>query len=243
MFICVRKFHLRLAAVCLCCAALGSAFLLCAREEAQPVFSIREGAPVTVIVDPGHGGVDGGAVSPDGTAESQLNLDIALRVEDLLRFTGQRTGMTRREDVSIHSPEADTIRAKKVSDLKNRVNLVNSTENAVLLSIHQNSLPSSPSTWGAQAFYNTQEGGEALAEAVQVTMNQCINTQRAKEAKAIGSGVYLMKHIEAPGVLVECGFLSNQEEAARLRTAEHQRKIACAIVSGFLRGMAGEDVP
>ena len=240
MFICIRRIHLRLAAWVLVCV-LGTAGLLYGRQGAvKPVFSVREGAPVTVIVDPGHGGEDGGALSPDGVEESEVNLAIALRVESLLRFAGQRTDMTRREDVSIHDAAAQTIRQKKSSDLKNRVQLVNSTENAVLLSIHQNSLPSSTATWGAQAFWNRQEGGEPLAKAVQDSLNACINTHRAKEAKAIGSDVYLMKNIQTPGVLVECGFLSNAEETVRLGQEAHQRKIACAIVSGLLRGMAGE---
>jgi len=242
VFICIRRIHLyRTALIGICVCSLCLACFLEAETAARPVFHIREGAPVVIIVDPGHGGEDGGAVSPEGVAESRLNLEIALQVNDLLRFLGQKTDMTRREDVSIHSEEAQTIRQKKTSDLKNRVALVNGTENALLLSIHQNSLPSSTATHGAQAFWNGQEGGEALAKAVQEALNACINTHRAKEAKPIGSGVYLMRTITAPGVLVECGFLSNGEETARLQTAEHQRKIACAIVSGVLRGMAGEE--
>ena len=241
MFVCIRKRFLYLAAAAVFGCVMLGLLLAGSGDEVRPVFSVREGAPVTVILDPGHGGEDGGAVSPDGVLESRLNLETAGRVEALFRFLGQRTEMTRREDISIHGPEATTIREKKVSDLKNRVNLVNGTENAVLLSIHQNSLPSSPQTHGAQAFYNREEGGEVLAKAVQEALNTAVNTHRAKEAKAIGSGVYLMKNIHAPGLLVECGFLSNSEETARLQTAEHQRKIACAIVSGFLRGMAGEE--
>jgi len=85
-----------------------------------------------------------------------------------------------------------------------------------------------------------EEAAKMLAAAVQETLNLCINTHGAKEAKAIGSGVYLMKNIHAPGILVECGFLSNQEETAALQTPEHQRKLTCAIAAGLLRGMAGE---
>lgn len=242
MFICIRKIHLRLAAGLLCgLSVIAAVFLQGGGNPAsQPVFGLRQGIPVTVIVDAGHGGEDGGAVSAGGVKESDLNLSIALRVNDLLRFAGQRTDMTRREDISIHSESAETIRQKKASDLKNRAALVNGTENSVLLSIHQNSLPSSPETHGAQAFRNGQEGAELLAEEIQSALNTCVNTHRAKEARAIGSDVYLMKNIYVPGVLVECGFLSNPEETALLQTPEHQRKLTCAIVAGVLRSMAGE---
>ena len=243
MFICMRSVWLYRAALALICVCSLCLAHLEANDTVRPVFHVRQGAPVTIIVDPGHGGMDGGAVSPEGVTESNLNLEIALQVNDLLRFLGQRTDMTRREDISIHDPTATTIRAQKASDLKNRVALVNGTENAVLLSIHQNSLPSSPVTHGAQAFWNGQEGGEAIAKAVQEALNTTINTKRPKEAKSISSGVYLMKHTAAPGILVECGFLSNGEETALLQTPAHQRTLTCAIVTGLLRGMAGEEGP
>lgn len=195
-----------------------------------------------MVLDPGHGGEDGGAVSSDGVAESQINLDVALRVEDLLRFSGWQTKMTRREDVSIHSEGASSTREKKASDLKNRVNLVNGTQNAILLSIHQNSLPSSVVTHGAQAFFNEQEGADTLAKLIQDSLNHAINKERPKQAKAMDPSIYLMKKAMAPGILVECGFLSNQAETILLQDAVHQRKLAAAIAAGFLRGMAGEEV-
>lgn len=206
-----------------------------------PAFAPQGAPPVTIVVDPGHGGEDGGAVSSDGVAESQINLALSLRVRDLLHFCGQGTVMTREEDRSIHSDGADTIREKKVSDLRNRVALVNETENAVLLSIHQNSLPSSPQTHGAQAFWNGQEGAQALAEAVQAALNTAINSERPKEAKAMGSSVYLMKNAQAPGVLVECGFLSNEAETTRLQDDSYQRRLAAAMTAGLLAGLYGEE--
>ena len=111
-----------------------------------PVFAAREEVPVTVVIDPGHGGEDGGAVSTDGVEESQINLAISRQVNDLLRFAGQRTVMTRTEDVSICDEGLSTVRQRKASDIRNRVSIVNSRENAVLVSIHQNSLPSSTVT-------------------------------------------------------------------------------------------------
>lgn len=242
VIICIRKIHLRLMVLFLCFfVGLGAVLWYGHMPQPASAFAAWEGVPITVIVDPGHGGEDGGAVSADGVEESQINLSVALRVNDLLRFSGWRTRMTRTEDTSIHSGDAATARQKKVSDLKNRVAIINGTENAVLLSIHQNSLPSSSVTHGAQVFWNKQEGAEALAKSVQNSLNTVINTERAKEAKPIPSTIYLMKNALVPGILVECGFLSNKEETVRLQEPVYQRKLASTVCVGFLRGMAGEE--
>ena len=119
--------------------------------------------------------------------------------------------------------------------------MVNGMENAVLVSIHQNSLPSSPVTHGAQTFWNRQEGAEALARTLQAGLNPVVNTHRAKEPKQIPDSIYLMNHVDAPAVLVECGFLSNREEAARLQQADYQKTLAAVIAAGYLRWSAGED--
>lgn len=199
--------------------------------------------PVTVVIDPGHGGEDGGAVSSDGVEESQINLAVALQVNDLLRLMGQRTTMTRTEDVSTCDQGLATIRQRKASDLKNRVALVNGMENAILLSIHQNSLPSSPVTHGAQVFWNRQEGAEGLAELVQASLNETINAGNEKHAKQIPPTIYLMKNVTAPGIIVECGFLSNAAETQRLQELSYQRKLAAAIAAGYLRCLSGEELP
>lgn len=209
-------------------------------NEIVPTFAARNENPVTIVVDPGHGGEDGGAVSPDGVQESRINLEVSLKVNDFLRFAGQRTVMTRSEDVSIHT-EGETIRARKASDIRNRVALVNETENAVLLSIHQNSLPSSAVTHGAQVFWNTEPGAEKLAEVVQDTLNGTINAGNEKNSRQIPSTIYLMKHVTAPAILVECGFLSNTAETAQLQEATYQRKLAAAITAGYLCCLAGEE--
>ena len=191
--------------------------------------------PVTVVLDPGHGGEDGGAVSPEGVAESGINLEIALRVRDIFRLMGQPAVLTRSSDVSLGDPALGTVRQRKASDIRRRVEMVNGTENSILLSIHQNSLPSSPDTHGAQVFWNGAEGGQALAEDIQAALNAVVNEGNPKRAKAMGTGVYLMRHAAVPAALAECGFLSNGEETARLQTADHQREIAAALAAGCLR--------
>ena len=231
----LRRRHLCLMGLFFCFVAALAAVLWhgsAAYTSAFGAAAIGEGP--TVVVDAGHGGEDGGAVAADGTVESGLNLAIALRVRDLLAFAGVNTVMTRTEDAAIYDDSASTLREKKVSDLKNRAELVNATENAVLLSIHQNSLPSSPATHGAQAFFNGAEGAAPLATSVQEALNQAVNTEKAKNPAAIGSSVYLMKNITAPGVLVECGFLTNAGEAAQLKSEAYQLRLAAAITAGLL---------
>ncbi len=207
--------------------------------KTEAVFRAEEKITASVVIDPGHGGEDGGAVAQDGTSESGINLDLALQLRELYRFCGTEPLMTRETDISIHSDGAETIREKKVSDLKNRVDLINSQPRAVLISIHQNSLPEAPSVHGAQAFYNAVDGAAQYAASVQEMLNHVIN-ERDKTEKQIPSSIYLMQHAEVPAILVECGFLSNAEETAALQTPQHQMRLALAILCGYYHT---EDIP
>ena len=238
MILWIRKAELRKALLC-CGGFLCAAFAFHALTTGLPVisaFSTAEKPHVTVVIDPGHGGEDGGAVSPGGVQESHINLALSKRLRDLLCFAGIPTVMTREEDVTICDEGLGTIRARKTSDIRNRVAIVNGTENAVLLSIHQNSLPSSTVTHGAQVFWNQQEGAKELAEAIQTSLNGAINVGNEKHTKQIPPTVYLMKHVTVSAVLVECGFLTNQEETRRLQDETHQRTLAISIAAGYLRG-------
>ena len=242
MILLIRKRTLLYTWLAVCMIGLSAIFLAGSRRAFTPTGAMGQGSSAqTVVIDPGHGGQDGGAVAPDGTEESEINLAISQRLEHLLRFAGVPTEMTRREDCMVCDPGLDTMRQRKVSDIRNRTALVNGIPNAVLLSIHQNSLPSSPATHGAQAFRNRQEGAEALARTLQAGLNPVVNTHRAKEPKQIPDSIYLMNHVDAPAVLVECGFLSNREEAARLQQEDYQKTLAAVIAAGYLRWMAGED--
>ena len=240
----IRKRTLLSAWLLICLGCLSAVFWSGSRQASVPVSGAeQESGPAlqAVVIDPGHGGQDGGAVAPDGTKESGINLAISLRLEQLLRFAGVPTEMTRREDCMVCDPGLDTMRQRKVSDIRNRTALVNGIPNAVLLSIHQNSLPSSPATHGAQAFRNRQDGAETLAQLLQCNLNAVVNTHRAKEAKLIPESIYLMNHVTVPAVLVECGFLSNAEETLRLRQADYQMTLAVTIAAGYLQWAAGEE--
>ncbi len=202
-------------------------------------FSLNEGVTViaensiisstrTIIIDAGHGGIDGGAVSCTGTYESKLNLEIALRLNDLFRILGYRTVMIRDTDRSIHT-SGDTIAQKKLSDLKERVRIVNETDNGLLISIHQNYFTQSKYS-GAQVFYANNEQSKALANALQSAICETVNSGSNRKAKE-STGVYLMKHIQNTGILVECGFLSNPDEEQKLRSEGYQKLISCVIAT------------
>ncbi|NLU23524.1 MAG: N-acetylmuramoyl-L-alanine amidase [Clostridiales bacterium] len=213
-------------------AVIVSAFVF--REPVQTAFSAKtaDTYPV-VIIDAGHGGEDGGAVSDNGVAESHINLAVAQKLQETLSFLGCRTVMTRTEDKGTYSDDAASMRQKKVSDLKNRVKLVNDIENDCLISVHQNSLPGYPTVRGAQVFYNTEEGSSDMAEQVQSQLNLTINAGNEKQTKKIPATIYLMKNVTCPAILVECGFLSNPEETQRLQDEAYQLKLAMSIAAGY----------
>ncbi len=233
MIVLIRKSHLGFSALLLAAVAGMAAILWQGSESISTFSSASGGEDACVVVDPGHGGEDGGAVARDGTVESGLNLQVALRVNDLLRFLGQDTVLTRREDISIYSDGAQTLHQKKVSDLKNRVALVNGLPNAVLISIHQNSLPGSPKTHGAQVFYNGVEPASTLAASTQERLNQSVNAGSGKTPKRISNSIYLTKNVTAPAIIVECGFLSNTGDTARLQEPGYQLRLATAVVAGY----------
>lgn len=184
-----------------------------------------------IVLDPGHGGEDGGAVSANGVRESGLNLEISLRTRDLLRFLGIPVVMTRETDLSIHSPEAVTVSEKKISDLKNRVALVSDTENPILVSIHQNMFAESK-YYGTQLFYADSDPSRQLAEELQALFAAELDPSNHRRAKPC-ENVYLLSKISCPGVLVECGFLSNPKEEALLQSAEYQKKLAAVLAAGL----------
>ena len=188
----------------------------------KAITTISENAAIKdrqcVIIDAGHGGVDGGATSCTGVLESTLNLEIALRLNDLMHLLGIKTVMVRTTDKSIHT-EGESIAAKKVSDLKARVKLANNTENALLISIHQNYF-SDPRYSGAQVFYANTAGSDVLAKQLQETFKNTMNPGSNRQAKK-----------SSTGVLIECGFLSNRQEEYKLRSKDYQLNICSVIAS------------
>ncbi len=187
----------------------------------------------TVIIDAGHGGVDGGAVSADGIVEKHINLSIAVKLKMLCEIFGYNVIMTREDDISIHDADATTIKAQKTSDLHNRLKIANEYPNAILISIHQNKFQSASSK-GMQVFYSSNDAGsKLLAEAIQSFTKQNLMKDNERVIKPITKSVYLIYNAKQPAVLVECGFLSNREEAKLLNDEEYQQKIAFCIFGGL----------
>lgn len=214
---------------CVCTMALA---LLGAYWGSAVVTVISEGLPFErehcIILDPGHGGEDGGATSCTGRMESNYNLEISRRLDDLLHLLGYQTVMTRTSDVSIYTT-GDTIAKKKISDLKERVRIVNNTSNALLVSIHQNQFSDSRYS-GAQVFYAKTDGSKELGQKLQTELVASLNPGSTRKCKPV-SGVYLMENIRCTGVLIECGFLSNPQEEAKLRNSEYQKQLCCVIAA------------
>ena len=181
-----------------------------------------------IVIDPGHGGEDGGAISCTGILESTFNLEIALRLDSLFHLLGYETKMIRKSDTAVHT-EGNSIAARKASDLKARVRMANETENGLLISIHQNYFDQSQYS-GAQVFYAKTEGSQALAQTLQNALRSALNPGSTRKEKPT-SGVYLMEHITCPGILIECGFLSNPDEEAHLRDSAYQKKLCCTIAA------------
>lgn len=207
------------------------AMVSCVIQTSMPVHNTE----CHLILDAGHGGEDGGAVSLNGVPESQINLAIVMKMDDILSFYGVSPILLRREDISLHDAEAETLREKKVSDLKNRVSAIQSADKATLISIHQNTYPTGD-VRGLQSFYAPTEGSKELAQLLQNAVQTTIQQENRRTAKQIPKSVYLMNHISCRAVLVECGFLTNPEEEELLRSESYQRKLASVLSAAWLEG-------
>lgn len=203
-------------------------------KNSTAVFSVVGRFPdSTLILDPGHGGEDGGAVSPTGQVESEINLAIALKMDGIMGMYGVNTILTRSEDVSIYDSPAKTLREKKVSDIHNRVAMVESTDHATLISIHQN-IFSNPKYRGTQIFYANGEISLPLAKLTQDNVRTYLDPNNTREPHVIPRSVYLMNHISCRAILVECGFLSNPEEERQLQQSSYQTKLAMVLAASYL---------
>ena len=182
----------------------------------------------TLVLDAGHGGEDGGAVSVAGRREADVNLAVCLRAKSLAALLGIPCATTREEDRSLHTVTG-SIAQRKVSDIKNRVAFVESVDRPLLVSIHQNHFPQGK-YHGAQVFYAATDGSEELAQGMQTILRDTLDSTNHRKIKR-SAGVYLMENVHCPAVLVECGFLSNAAEEEKLHDPNYQIKIAAAIIA------------
>ena len=229
-----KKLLLFWAPVLLIATSILSVLVAAAKVQSIASAAAAVGDKPLIILDPGHGGMDGGATGPDGLLEKDLNLAISLNLRDLLRFAGYSVLLTRETDCSIHDSGASTIRQMKVSDIHNRMKIMQEHPGSIFISIHQNHFTQSK-YWGAQFFYPTSEdSGKALAEELRKTFCAQLQPDNTREIKPSGSDIYLMQHATTTAVLAECGFLSNPDEAAKLSSPEYQKQAAFALFCGIL---------
>ena len=201
-------------------------------DESTAVMSENSVSPV-IVIDAGHGGEDGGA-SANGLLEKDINLSIALKLRDMLTISGYKVIMTRDSDVSVYDSTADTTREKKVSDLKNRAEMINSSQNNILVSIHQNKFEQSQ-YFGTQMFYSKNDPKSAvLAEELRKSVTGMLQPDNKRELKQADSNIYILDKAQVPAVIVECGFLSNEEEAKKLADSDYQQKMAFSVYSGII---------
>ena len=183
-----------------------------------------------IIIDPGHGGLDAGKVGVNGKEEKEINLNISLKIQELLKGRGVKVKMTRTDD--------ERLAENQVEDLKARASLMNKEKPDLVVSIHQNSYHEE-SVSGAQVFYYTDSRqSERAAGIIQEALKEA-DPENTKKAKG-NNTYYILKKTEVPVVIVECGFLSNYEEAEKLADEDYQQKLAEAAVKGIMQYLEGE---
>lgn len=222
------------------CVLLVFAVVLAWTTGEQVVQAIAQShAARTLVIDAGHGGFDGGAIGSNGTTEQDINLSIAKRVQLLVSFFGVQTVMTREDTNALDYDPSRPVRENKVSDIKARQKIVEQTANPIFVSIHLNKF-SDAQYHGAQVFYSTNHaGGCALAELLQDALITGCDPSNTRQAKPADQSIYLMKVLECPAVIVECGFLSNPSEEELLGDSAYHKKLAASIVTGYLRYESG----
>ena len=207
--------------------------LTAAEEQARPV----------LVIDAGHGGQDGGAAAADGTPEKDINLAIALKLKEIAAQYPVDVVMTREEDVSLHTDEEAAVRTQKRQDLLRRKEIIAASDAELAVSIHLNSFPEDKSVYGAQVFFPRDElvrtegrtyehSAQEYAESIQKSLEMNIEDGRERSVASKGD-VLLLTEPVCPIVLVEGGFLSNEQECQKLKTGEYQEKLALAIWEGI----------
>ncbi|MBP3369557.1 MAG: N-acetylmuramoyl-L-alanine amidase [Clostridia bacterium] len=188
----------------------------------------------TVIIDAGHGGEDGGAVGIDGTAEKDLNLDIARKLYDALTQSGIPCVMTRNEDILLYDRNQDYRGRKKALDMQARLDIARQYDNAIFISIHQNSFPVEKYS-GFQAYYSpNNQSSQALASHIESGVRERLQPENKRVAKCSDGKIYLLDKLTCPAVLLECGFLSNADECAKLGTEEYRTQLARSVADSII---------
>ena len=202
------------------------------KKEIVPTVSLPVSGK-TIVIDAGHGKPDEGAQSSNGTTEAATNLKIALKLQNLLEQSGTTVILTRSDENAIYDIDAKTLKQKKISDIHNRVKIGNESSADLFVSIHLNKIPQQQYD-GWQTFYKAGSNeGKKLAESIQNNLNEAIQKENNRVAKTIDN-IYIIKHVEIPITIVECGFLSNPTEEKKLLEDDYQNRLAWGIYNGII---------
>ena len=236
MFAVIHLKKLRILAAAALLFLLGTAIIniVGRADTGAEAFASEDPSPVTLVIDAGHGGLDGGASAADGTVESEINLAIALKMREIARLFGIEPVLTREAETLDYPQNVGTIREKKVWDQKTRVALINSTPNAVLISVHQNTYPDARPN-GTEVLYGKAAGSDSLAALTQNNLITQLCPDNRRVAAPISDKIYLMKNVICPAILVECGFLSNEVEAKKLESDVYRTELALVLISSYLQ--------
>ena len=187
-----------------------------------------------IVLDAGHGGEDGGAVSSSGVVESDINLQFTKKLKDILSLNGYKIVMTREDNSDLADKSIDTVSGRKKSDMHRRLDIYNSHIQNVAISIHQNIFPAS-SCKGTQVFYATQtQSGKVLADNITDTVKKYLQPDNQRLSKPTNGSIFLLDNAKIPAVIVECGFLSNSEELKQLCDQDYQKKLSYCVFLGLL---------
>lgn len=227
----LNKKTIRIVVLSVFVCALGLAFIS-DQKESVPTVSLPVSGK-TIVIDAGHGKPDEGAESSRGTTEAETNLKIALKLQNLLEQSGSSVILTRSDENAIYDIDSKTLRQKKISDIHNRVKIGNESSADIFVSIHLNKIPQQQYD-GWQTFYNANSSeGQKLAVSIQNNLNDAIQRENNRVAKTIDN-IYIVKHVEIPITIVECGFLSNPDEEKLLLEDEYQNRLAWGIYNGII---------
>lgn len=234
-----RKFTVAVALAAVCIFT-GTILYAKSRLENAILTSTELSDQKMIVLDAGHGGMDGGCSSADGKTEKGINLNILLSVRDMARLFGYNVEATRIKDISIHDKGVEGLRNQKISDMENRLALFNKYPDCVCVSIHQNTF-TDPKYSGAQMFYSDKnEESERLAGIMKNRFVANLQPDNERETKLCKDELYLCYYCNNPAVMVECGFLSNPDEAAKLTNKDYQQQVAFTVFSGINEFIATE---
>ncbi|MGN0687937.1 MAG: N-acetylmuramoyl-L-alanine amidase [Oscillospiraceae bacterium] len=227
----LNKKSIKLTAAMLGCIAF---LAVCARmtDDVVPASASADERPV-IVLDAGHGGLDSGAVGKNGVLEKDINLSVVKHLRAMLELSGFNVVVTRDEDISIYDAGVEGIRNQKLSDMDNRLKIVQSYPDSIFLCIHQNNF-TDPDYFGGQMFYNNNHPDNRTLAQIMQNRFAILQQGNDREIKLSGDELYLLKSNKNPSLMIECGFLSNPEEEAKLATAEYQQQVAFSIYCGLL---------